>query len=164
MGHPVHELGRHAGGGARRGRGRGAERVKTLATFATFAAKTFIFVFLYIWVRWTVPRFRYDQVMHLGWKVMLPIALGYVTLMAVSILVLDAIGMEFGFTYGLILTAINAVATGIFLWVIDRDRVISGAAARRAPRRAPTQLGAGARGRAAVACPRRSRRSPARSE
>jgi NADH-quinone oxidoreductase subunit H len=113
--------------------------LKTLATFATFAAKTFIFVFLYIWVRWTVPRFRYDQVMHLGWKVMLPIALGYVTLMAVSILVLDAIGMEFGFTYGLILTAINAVATGIFLWVIDRDRVISGAAARRAPRRAPTR-------------------------
>jgi len=113
--------------------------LKTLATFATFAAKTFIFVFLYIWVRWTVPRFRYDQVMHLGWKVMLPIALGYVTLMAVSILVLDAIGMEFGFTYGLILTAVNAVATGIFLWVIDRDRVISGAAARRAPRRAPTR-------------------------
>ncbi|NIW37542.1 MAG: hypothetical protein GWN32_13830, partial [Gemmatimonadetes bacterium] len=50
---------------------------KTLVTFLGFGAKTAFFLLLYIWIRWTLPRFRYDQVMALGWKVMLPTALAY---------------------------------------------------------------------------------------
>jgi NADH-quinone oxidoreductase subunit H len=100
----------------------------TLATLLAFAVKTFFFIFLFMWVRWTVPRFRYDQIMHLGWKVLLPSALAYVTLMAAAILVLDTLGVPFGQLYGWILTAVNLVATILFLVLVDRDRVIAGTA------------------------------------
>lgn len=41
----------------------------------TFLAKTLFMLFVFIWVRWTVPRFRYDQVMRIGWRIMLPVAI-----------------------------------------------------------------------------------------
>ncbi len=102
---------------------------KTLVTFAAFALKTGFFLLVYIWVRWTLPRFRYDQVMALGWKVMLPTALAYVMLMAGAVLSLDTIGLHWGFWYGLVLTGVSTVATAGFLFFVDRGHTISGAAA-----------------------------------
>jgi len=107
---------------------------KTLLTFLAFAAKTGFFLLLYIWIRWTLPRFRYDQVMALGWKVMLPTALAYVMLIGGTILVLDEIGMTWGTGYGLALTAVSAVATLGFVFFIDRGRTITGAAAHPSQR------------------------------
>ncbi len=44
-------------------------------SFGIFFAKTAIFLFVFIWVRWTLPRFRYDQLMNFGWKFLLPVTL-----------------------------------------------------------------------------------------
>ena len=38
-------------------------------------AKIFFFIFFFMWVRWTIPRFRYDQLMRLGWQVFIPLAI-----------------------------------------------------------------------------------------
>lgn len=40
-----------------------------------FVVKVGVMLFFYMWIRWTIPRFRYDQLMNLGWKVMIPLAL-----------------------------------------------------------------------------------------
>jgi NADH-quinone oxidoreductase subunit H len=45
-----------------------------LLSLAVFAAKVVFLLWFFVWVRWTVPRFRYDQLMALGWKVMVPLA------------------------------------------------------------------------------------------
>ena len=42
---------------------------------AVMFAKVSLFIFIFMWIRWTLPRFRYDQLMHLGWKSLIPLAL-----------------------------------------------------------------------------------------
>jgi len=43
-------------------------------------AKVFAFIFFFMWVRWTIPRFRYDQLMDLGWKILIPLAIANIVL------------------------------------------------------------------------------------
>ncbi len=63
------------------------ENPNTLAIIGTsvFFAKIFFFIFVFMWIRWTLPRFRYDQLMHLGWKKMIPIALVNLLITAIVI-------------------------------------------------------------------------------
>ena len=48
-----------------------------------FFGKVFFFIFFFMWVRWTIPRFRYDQLMHLGWRIMIPLSIVNVLLTGV---------------------------------------------------------------------------------
>jgi NADH-quinone oxidoreductase subunit H len=104
---------------------------KFVATFAMFAAKVIFFVFFYIWIRWTLPRFRYDQLMSLGWKVMLPTALAYVVIVASAILGLDMAGVPRGsWAFLLSMLGINVVLFVILFVILDRGRLVSPAASR----------------------------------
>ena len=60
--------------------------VSALIGVAAFFTKILLFIFFFIWVRWTVPRFRYDQLMKLGWKVLIPLAIINIALTGAGIL------------------------------------------------------------------------------
>jgi NADH-quinone oxidoreductase subunit H len=61
--------------------------VAALIGVAVFFTKILLFIFFFIWVRWTVPRFRYDQLMKLGWKVLIPLAIVNIALTGTGILI-----------------------------------------------------------------------------
>jgi NADH-quinone oxidoreductase subunit H len=58
---------------------------RVAADAAAFFLKVGFFMWFFVWVRWTLPRFRYDQVMELGWKVLLPLSLANIVATAVAI-------------------------------------------------------------------------------
>lgn len=62
--------------------------VAALIGIIALMVKIVIFIFIFMWVRWTIPRFRYDQLMNLGWKKLLPLALVNMLITAVVILLL----------------------------------------------------------------------------
>ena len=105
--------------------------LQTIVTGGVFFLKVMFWIFVVMWVRWTLPRFRYDQLMALGWKFMLPLSLSYIVVMASAILGLDAAGVARGsWAFGLSLLALNVVLVGILFLVIDRGRLISPAYSR----------------------------------
>ncbi|NDK57571.1 NADH-quinone oxidoreductase subunit NuoH [Pontibacter fetidus] len=66
-----------------------ANNVVTIVGVAVMFAKIFAFIFFFMWVRWTLPRFRYDQLMKLGWQILIPLAILNVVLTGGAILLKD---------------------------------------------------------------------------
>ena len=105
--------------------------LKTILTLAVFLVKVLFFLFLYMWIRWTLPRFRYDQLMSLGWKFMLPLALGYIVVIAGAVVLLESMGFARGsWPFHLGLGMLNLAAVVILFMIVDRGRLVSPAYSR----------------------------------
>ncbi|RYF74610.1 MAG: NADH-quinone oxidoreductase subunit NuoH [Cytophagaceae bacterium] len=93
--------------------------VATLIGTVVLFAKIFFFIFFFMWVRWTVPRFRYDQLMNLGWKSLIPLSILNV--------ILTGAGLLYNIKYA--------------TWLIVLVMVVLGATnAIKAPRRKPVAM------------------------
>ena len=129
-----------------------------------FLIKTLIFLFVYIWLRGTLPRVRYDQFMRLGWKFLVPISLVWI----VAVIAVRDVKARYGFSFQMglvILGCVVAIALVIAFLVPDRkvpdDRVqVTGGgypvppldlSVPKPPRRRPAVRGERARAVAAVA-------------
>lgn len=66
----------------------GVNAANIIGIFVLFA-KICFFIFFYMWVRWTIPRFRYDQLMRLGWKILIPLAIANIVVTGFAILWAD---------------------------------------------------------------------------
>ncbi len=63
-----------------------------LVSFGAFWVKTLVMMFVFMWVRWTIPRFRYDQLMSLGWKKLIPLALVNIVFTGMLLLIFQHLG------------------------------------------------------------------------
>jgi NADH-quinone oxidoreductase subunit H len=117
--------------------------LQTLATFGFFFLKLMFWIFFVMWIRWTLPRFRYDQLMALGWKVLMPLALAYIMVVCTAIYLIEHVaGITDPTSKSLVLFGLNLVLGVAIFGLLDSGVFIKGSNRR--------QLTSEARARAAV--------------
>ena len=106
--------------------------LQTLATGVFFFAKLMFWIFFVMWIRWTLPRFRYDQLMALGWKFFMPVTLVYIMVVCVVLYASDRAGVRGVLPTHLVLTGLSVILAIALFLVLDRGHLLSGSAGRRA--------------------------------
>jgi NADH-quinone oxidoreductase subunit H len=116
--------------------------LQTLATGGFFFLKLMFWIFFVMWIRWTLPRFRYDQLMALGWKVLMPLALAYIMVICTAIYGIEHVaGIVDPKLRSLALFGVNVVVgllvfglldSGVFIKGSNRRQQTSKALAKRA--------------------------------
>ncbi len=91
-----------------------------LSGIVWFSLKLFVFLFIFVWIRSTLPRFRYDQLMSIGWKALIPLALGWLLLLGAI-----NVGRDEGWNMGVVVGAslvVLVVAWGAITAAVDVAR------------------------------------------
>lgn len=87
----------------------GWHNIYVIACALVFVTKLALILYLYFWLRWTLPRFRYDQLMDIGWKWLIPASLINIVLTAVSVFLVQALDGWHG------ITTIESLSSGLNL-------------------------------------------------
>jgi len=80
-----------------------------------FFSKIAVFLFVFIWIRGTLPRFRYDQFMNLGWKILIPASLAWIAIVAITRGLRNSLDLPTGQTIAFLGLPLIAVALAVFI-------------------------------------------------